>query len=275
MLSCYHSSANLRIFEPLQTGSHLPDADAQSFASLSTSGLSIDDVFSCFTITLKTWLENWLAVPVCSYFYMPQPAYVQLVHGAMMLTRWVKIAGSTAVKLSNSDSAVPRVDSTPALSGVPSCPDLSLPKLPASLPTQVSAQILRRLRDKITMHPEHQIDVLGVLDLMAARFEAAKKEMSAAQGLDWENDIWDIAAEHARLKKARIEKWCKTIAMAADEGRNLPTGDYESYGSSKEATDILPGRNLDELGRSAPGFEWDNLQWEGAMFDEFLQDIYT
>jgi hypothetical protein len=282
-LSCYHNSAYLRIFEPLLAGSHLPDAEYQSFSSLSFSGVPISDIFSHFTASLKAWLENWLAIPVCSYFYMPQPAYVQLVHGAMMLSRWVRIAGPSAVMLSSAGTAVSQEEFTvpwqppPALSGVPSCPDLSLPRPPASPSTQVvSAQILNTLRAKVIAHPNLQVDVLGILDIMAARFEAAKKEMAAAQGVDWENDTWDFAAEHLKMKKAKVEKWCEMVAMAAGEGRSPLTDAPDSvYERGREAINILPGRSVDDFGWVTSGHEWDNMQWESAMFDEILQDIYT
>ncbi|PQE09143.1 C6 transcription factor protein [Rutstroemia sp. NJR-2017a WRK4] len=269
-LSCYHNSAYLRIFDPLLAGSHLPDAESQSFASLALSGVPISDVFSHFTAALKAWLENWLAIPVCSYFYMPQPAYVQLVHGAMMLSRWARVAGPSAVKLSSAGAAVLQKEftapwqTTPALSGVPSCPDLSLPRPPASLSTQVvSAQILDTLRAKVTAQPNLQIDILGILDTMGTRFEAAKKEIAAAQGLDWENHIWDFAAEHSKMKKARVKKWCEIVAMAADEGRSPLTDVHDSaYEGGGEAT-------------GTSGYDWDKMQWESAMFDEILQDIHT
>ncbi|CZT49926.1 uncharacterized protein RSE6_10832 [Rhynchosporium secalis] len=41
----------------------------------------------------------------------------------------------------------------------------------------------------------------------ATRFEAAKSEMSAAQGGVWKNSFWDLAAEKLRMKRIRIEKW--------------------------------------------------------------------
>ncbi|PVI01627.1 hypothetical protein DM02DRAFT_524695 [Periconia macrospinosa] len=279
-LSCYYNSSYLRMFEPLLAGSHLPDAKSQSLASLSLSGVSISDVFSDFTATLKAWVENWLAVPVCSYFYMPQPAYIQLVHCAMMLSRWVRVAGPSAVKLSGAGTTASQKECmilsrpTPALSGVPSCPDLSLPKPPASLSTQVeSAQILSTLRAKITAQSNLQIDILGVLDIMAARFEAAKKEMVAAQGLDWENDTWDLAAEHLRMKKARIEKWREMVA-AEGEGRRPPTDVHDSiYEESREPMNMLPGRSVEDFGWI--DCDWDNMQWENALFDEILQDIHT
>jgi hypothetical protein len=243
----------------------------------------ISDVFSYFTAALKAWLENWLAIPVCSYFYMPQPAYVQLVHGAMMLSRWVRVAGPSAVKLSSAGTAVSQKEftvpwqPTPALSGVPSCPDLSLPRPPASLSTQVvSAQILNTLRAKVTAQPNLQVDILGTLNTMAARFEAAKKEMAAAQGVDWENDTWNFAAEHLKMKKARVEKWCDMVAMAAGEGRSPLTDAHDSvYEGSREAINVLAGRSADGFGWVTSGYDWDNMQWESAMLDEILQDIHT
>ena len=282
-LSCYHNSAYLRIFEPLLAGSHLPDAEFQSFASLSLSGVPISDVFSQFTAALKTWLEHWLAIPVCSYFYMPQPAYVQLIHGAMMLSRWVRVAGPSAVKLSRTSTGVSQKEftapwkPTPALSGVPSCPDLSLPRPPASPSTHVvSAQILNTLRAKVIAQSNLHLDVLGILDTMGARFEAAKKEMAAAQGLDWENDTWDFAAEHLKMKKARVEKWCEMVAIAADEGRSSLTDTNDSiYQGSREAVNMLAGRSVDDFGWVTSGYNLDNMQWESAMFDEILQDIHT
>ncbi|KAI1866609.1 uncharacterized protein JN550_007462 [Neoarthrinium moseri] len=282
LLSCYYNGAYLRIFEPLLAGSHLPDADAESFDSLSHSGVLIPDVFSRFTAALKAWLNNWLAIPVCSYFYMPQPAYAQLVHAAMMLTRWTRVAGPSAVKLFNTGTIVPQKGSTvpcqptPALSGVPSCPDLSLSRPPASASTQVvSAQILNTLRSQVIAQPDLQIGICGILDIMAARFEAAKEEMAAAQGVDWENDTWDLAAEHLKMKKARVEKWHEIVAMTVGKERDWPTNTYNSDNEGSRGTMNM---STDE---SFNDFEWltsdygqDNLHWESAIFDEIMQDIH-
>lgn len=280
-LCCYYNSAYLRLLEPLLAGSHLPDAEPNSFASLSLSGVVISDVFSRFTAALKAWLDNWLAIPVCSYFYMPQPAHAMLVHAAMMLTRWTRVAGPIAVKFSNGGTVVSRKESTvsskptPALSGVTSCPDLSLPRTQASNFTQdVSAQILNTLRSQIMVQPNLQIDICGTLDIMAARFEAAREEMTAAQGVDWENDIWDLAAEHCRMKKAIIEKWHEIFATAASEGTSWPAdasdrvdeGDRETMGLSTEWS-------VNRFEWPISGYDQDNVQWESAIFDEIMRDI--
>lgn len=111
---------------------------------------------------------------------------------------------------------------------------------------------------------------------MAARFEAAKKEMAAAQGVDWENDTWDFAAEHLKMKKARVEKWCEMVAMAAGEGKSPLTDAHDSvYEGSREAINTLAGRSVDGLECVTSDYDWDNMQWESAMFDEILQDIHT
>ncbi len=282
LLSCYYHTAYLWIFEPLLAGSHLPDAEVQSLASLSLSGVSIPDVFSHFTTALKGWLEDWLAIPVCSYFYIPQAAYVQLVHGAMMLSRWLRIAGLGAAKLSRAGTAVSQKDSTllsrptPALSGVPPCPDLSLPTDPGSESTHVmSAQILNLLRAQVAAQPSLQVDIIRILDTMAARFEAAKKEMAAAQGLDWENDTWDLAAEHLKMKKARVEKWRDIVAMAADKGMGPPTDAHDSVGDERQAIDMWTGQSVDDFEWLTSDHGWNGMEWESAMFDEMFRDIHT
>ncbi|KAK4936892.1 hypothetical protein LTR10_022349 [Elasticomyces elasticus] len=284
LLSCYYNSAYLRIFEPPLAGSNLPDADPQSFASLSLSGVLISGVFSHFTAALKAWLDSWLAIPVCSYFYMPQPAYAHLVHAAMMLSRWARVAGPSAVKPPSAGTAVsPQKEytvpeqPTPALSGVPSCPDLSLPRPPASASTQVvSAQILNTLRAQVTAQPNLQVDICAILDTMAVRFEAAKDEMAAAQGLDWENDTWDLAAEHLKKKKARVEKWYEIVAMAAaGEGRSPLTNAYDSvYEGGRETMGMSTGQSGNGFEWLISGYDLDNVQWESAMFDEIMQDIH-
>ncbi|KAK0706239.1 hypothetical protein B0T26DRAFT_725883 [Lasiosphaeria miniovina] len=299
LLSCYYHSAHLRIFEPLLAGSHLPDAESRSFASLSLSGVLISDVFSRFTAALKAWLDNWLAIPVCSYFYMPQPAYAQLVHAATMISRWTRVAGPSAVELSSAagiavsasqrESVTLPWEPTPALSGVPPCPDLmSLSRPPASAASSaqvvsaqvVSAQIVNTLRAQVAAQPNLQVDICGILDTMAARFKAAKDEMAAAQGVDWENDTWDLAAEHLKMKKARVEKWRDMVAMgtAAGEGRSpLTTNAYDTsvYEGDRETMDVSAGRSANGFDwLTSGGYEQDDLQWESAMFDEILRDIH-
>ena len=281
-LSCYYDNARLWIYEPLLAGSHLPDTEYPSFASLSRLEVSIHDVFTHFTAALKAWVKSWLTVPVCSYFYMSQPAYIQLAHGAMMPSRWVRIAGSSAFKCHNVGTTASQQVSiitghpTPALSGVPSCPNLSLPEHPSSPSTHIeSARILKSLRAAIVAQSDLQVDILNIIDVMVARFEAARKEMTAAQGVDWENDTWEYAADHLRMKKARIKKWSETIAVTTSEERSPLRDATESFSArSGGCVDILPEQSTDDFTWEASDYDWVNMRWESALFDEMMQDIY-
>ncbi len=266
----------MRIFEPLLAGSHLPDADPQSFGSLTLSGVSIPDVFSSFTATVKAWLDSWFAIPVCSYFYLPQPAYAELARAAKTLIRWVRVAGPSAIKPSGVGTAAASQkefaapwQQLPALNGVPPCPDLSVESPPVPAAAQVvSAQIIDALRAQIMTQPNLQVDILAVLDTMVARFEAARKEMAAAQGVDWENKMWDLAAEQMKMKKARVEQWRDLVTTAAAGGR--ADADHTSdEGRGQTANDV------GDLEWLTPGFSLESMQWESAMFDEIMQDMHA
>ena len=140
----------------------------------------------------------------------------------------------------------------------------------------MSAQILNALRAEVTAQPSLQVDILGIFDTMAARFEAAKKEMTASQGVDWENDTWDFAAVHLKMKKARVEKWRGMIAMAAGEGRSPLTDAHDSaYEGDREAIDMLAGRSVEGFEWLTSGYDVESMQWESAMFDDIVLDTDT
>jgi hypothetical protein len=275
-LCCHYNSAYLRLFEPLLTGTYPPETESQELASFSISDVSIFDIFSRFTAALKAWFENWLNIPVCSYFYMPQPTLGELINASKMLSHWSIIAGAKAVKLCSTSSMASGRDvtilhrTTPAFNGVPVCPDLSLLQPPAS----VSVQALNDLRDQVLAQPILQVDIFGILDAMTIRLEAAKKEMAAAQGGIWKNDLWDLAAEHIKMKRIRVEKWCEIVAMMSQEGRNRVNDTYtEEDQGSEEIMNMLGGRSMDDLEWLVSDIGQDNWQWEADLFDEILGDF--
>ncbi|KAH7382743.1 hypothetical protein DE146DRAFT_793124 [Phaeosphaeria sp. MPI-PUGE-AT-0046c] len=140
----------------------------------------------------------------------------------------------------------------------------------------MSTQLLNALRTKVISEPDLWVDVLGILDTMAARFEAAKNEMAAAQGLIWENNTWDFAAEHLKMKKSRVEKWCEMVTIAAGERRSPPTDVHNSVHEwNRETMDVLPGQSVDDFGWATSNYDWDTMQWESVLFDELLQDIQS
>lgn len=284
VLSSHYNSAYLRIFDPLLAGANLPDYEPQSFASLSLSlaGLTTFDIFSRFTARLKAYFDEWLSIPVCSYFYMPQPVSAQLIHAAMMLSRWVRVAGPNAVMFSCSGTAAAPKEvgflrqPVMAFSGIPECPDLGLqtPLSSASTPA-VSAQTLKRLRAQVLVYPALRIDVFKILDAMAIRFNAAEREMVAAHGGAWKNNTWNIAAEHIEMKKTRVQQWCETIAVV-EQGINPPADIFSvTEEGNKEYMDMIERYSVKSLEWFASKSNPENGCWENVLFDELMKDIHT
>lgn len=283
-LSCHYNSTYLRLFEPLLEGSKLPDAESQCFASRPLSVLSIFDVFSSFTAALKTWFSDWLAIPVCSYFYLPEPVSAQLIHACMMLSCWARVAGPSAVRLSSAGTtAASRKETTtplrlvPAFSGVPECPDLSVlqhPGLPSST-SAISSQTLNTLRSQVLAQPSLQVDVFGIVDAMVIRCEAAKKEMAAATGGVWENDTWDLAAEHLKMKRLRLEKWCEIVALVESKERLRSVDASNSINEeSGRILNMAGGQTINYLDWPLSSNDQGNMHWESDLFDEIMRDVH-
>ncbi|VUC35047.1 unnamed protein product [Clonostachys rosea] len=281
LVSCHYRSAYLQLLEPLLTGAHLPGAVSQTFDSLSLSGLFRVNLFSHFTAALKAWFDNWLALPVCSYFHMPQPVSFQLFHACRAIIRWVRAAGPHAIKRPAAGSNTSRQltvtkQALPAMSGIPECPELSsieppAPDSPATMPTQP----LNSLKAKVLEQPDLRIDIFGLLDSITVRFESASKEMEAAQGGQWNNNTWDVAADHMRIKKAKINKWCEMTTAMGNEGRagqpNHANGVVETAGETRPR-DMSGEWSMDGFEWHVPGDGQELGQWEAELFDEIMMD---
>ncbi|KAF7563265.1 hypothetical protein G7046_g853 [Stylonectria norvegica] len=274
LILCHYNSASLQLLEPLLAGAHLPDVVSSSFDSLSLSGLSKVNIFSHFTAAVKTWFEDWLTVPVCAYFYMPQPTSVQLIHACWALTRWVRVVGPTAVKIPTTDTTASKKESSvprqplPAFSGIASCPNLS--SLQSSVETSV--QTLDVVKAQITAQLQLRFDVFGILDAMVVRFEAASEEMKAAQGGMWYNDTWDLAADHVKVKKMKIEKWCAISASVASERRHRVANTSHDDEMRGGIEDTLGGGSLDEFDWLLSEENMENRQWQNDLLDGLLLD---
>lgn len=110
---------------------------------------------------------------------------------------------------------------------------------------------------------------------MVIRCEAAKKEMAAAQGVVWENDTWDLAAEHLKMKRLRLEKWCEIVAIVASKERLRSVDASSSINEESGRILNMPG------GPTINYFDWPvssndpgNIHWESDLFDEIMKDIH-
>lgn len=110
---------------------------------------------------------------------------------------------------------------------------------------------------------------------MVIRCEAAKKEMAAARGGVWDNDTWDLAADHLKVKRLRLEKWCEIVAIVTNKER------LRSIDASNNISEDR-GRIPNMLGeQTISNFDWPvssndqgNMYWESDLFDEIMRDIH-
>jgi hypothetical protein len=200
----------------------------------------------------------------------------------MMLARWVRVAGPSAVMLSRIGTAtvLNELDAArqpvTAFSGVPECPDLGFQQPPLASTPSVSGQVLNQLRTQVLAQTPLHVDIFGILDSMVIRFKAAKEEMAAAQGGVWKNNTWDIAAEHIEMKKTRVETWCETIATVVGDRRNRPADICDiAEDGNRESMNTLGRHTIDSLEWLVSKSEEGNGQWESDLFDELMRDIHT
>lgn len=100
--------------------------------------------------------------------------------------------------------------------------------------------------------------VLDALETFAARFEAAREEIGAAHGREWENDLLDLIAKTLRIKRARIVEWSKVLKTATKDccsDHGLPPGQgghgsVEGQESTTEARNDTPELSFEQLDRS-------------------------
>ncbi|KAH7320675.1 hypothetical protein B0I35DRAFT_459447 [Stachybotrys elegans] len=130
---------------------------------------------------LRAWLEYWLTIPVCHFFYMPMPGYLQLTDVIVILLRRARLLLVARYRLEDSHFSEVNMNNNRA---------------PSSADTGSSSDDL----------------MLGLLDRLASRFEEARIEMAAAHCSEWANDLFGLIAWKLRERIACIEKWISIIS---------------------------------------------------------------
>ncbi|KAK7413663.1 hypothetical protein QQX98_007445 [Neonectria punicea] len=185
LVSSHHKFAMLQLLEPqLLDADHIQNHEAVAalhhtpdyFHTPSTSKKDTADT------ALRAWFEDWLAIPVCHFFYMPMSGYLHLTNATVILLRRARLALLTRYR--QGDSYAPEADMNnngAASTSIDAGNDL----------------------------------MLDLLDRLASRFEKARIEMAAAHCSKWANDFLDLVSWKLRERKACIEKWINVIANEA------------------------------------------------------------
>ena len=108
------------------------------------------------------------------------------------------------------------------------------------------------------------------MEAMVKRLEGAKEEISAAQGVVWENDFWNLVAKKLKMKRARFEKWSEITARVGGEGtlsRNGRPADEPEGRKEGGGGGVATGHEADAWVEPPLGGYQDNEQWVSDLFD--------
>ncbi len=83
LISCHYDNTELRIYENVLIEGVAPDYEPDV------------DAICLVSSAIKRAFENLLAVPVCYFFYFPEPLSSIGLYNITMLCRWFKFASST------------------------------------------------------------------------------------------------------------------------------------------------------------------------------------
>ncbi|KAI1374342.1 hypothetical protein F4677DRAFT_177188 [Hypoxylon crocopeplum] len=278
LIECHLNTAVLRLWEPPKIDVAMLEKISNSLASLSLDSASSLDIFYRSSAALKSWFDSWLSIDVTDYFILPMPASAQLINAVIMLARWSKLSSPGSTFTPNSAAHTPAnfVRDDPGCSGMATGPALGTKEIDPAIPAA-----LRAIKSYLLSQPELQIDVPGILQAMATRFEQAR-ELSEKRGdVAWDNDLWDMAARKIKGTRSKLERWAELVAAAGSESRKPePSADANVIGEPYLGSQGMEGNWSMESAAGMdiclqpphegwnPGVTWANDFFEGLGLDQ-------
>ncbi|KAM0332410.1 hypothetical protein ACHAQA_002690 [Verticillium albo-atrum] len=243
----------IRLYEP-------PILDATLLTAISKS-LTTDapmpvapshlDAFYQSNAALKAWYEDWLSVPVSSYYCLPMPGHLEITYVVTILGRWAKLAAPGTIRPVS--TALPPDPSgswnNPANDNVP----------PLLFPGSQLVQAVTTLKTQLATQPGLELDVTAILGALGSRIEQVS-DLLAAGGSDpqaWERNIWARSAIKLKIAQLKLEQFA--AAVAEEAGEQEEDDEEEEEGSMQADC----GRSGDMAG--ATGF--------GNMMEGWTDDV--
>ncbi|KAJ6157422.1 hypothetical protein N7470_005014 [Penicillium chermesinum] len=243
LLSSHYSITHIRLYENLLANSHpWEERMTQSLSPASDSTQSEHNIhYAAATQAVQEWLHTWLSIPVCYYFYMPQPGISHLIFAATMLVRRARLVllawGQPAQRSATGSAAGTAPSDRP---------------VPKAVPATVG-------------YTPFQGFLIEPLITLAGRFESAKQEIGVAHATEWKNDFFDIAGMILRNRADRIEKWCGVVNAKGFLPRKHTASDsLESPNAFRTVDDMLFEQGNAPLFNDA---DLENWLWAGDFFD--------
>ncbi|KAF4505480.1 hypothetical protein G6O67_007425 [Ophiocordyceps sinensis] len=257
-MQIYIKTATLRLYEP-------PLADMNLINQLSESltvgtvgaGTPLDNMFRASS-ALRAWFDNWLSVPVSTYYRQPAAIASQLVYGLTMLGRWAKLAtprtmyqggtpmpgcgggagaGNPNMPLYAADAQPPPDDSGAGASltyrrcdGRFHEPELELPAAVGALQSQLQTQ------------PGLTVNIPEILSAICSRLEQVNSsfQTTSTESGKMDNNVWSFSALKVRITRVKLERWAELVSAGAEASNR-----ENSSSDGSNATGLGPWRGPD------------------------------
>ncbi|KAI1415122.1 hypothetical protein F5Y13DRAFT_178523 [Hypoxylon sp. FL1857] len=283
LIMCHINTAKLRLFEPPRIDAALLEKISNSLASLSLDSASSLDIFYRASAALKAWFEDWLSIDVTDYFVLPMPMSAQLINAVTMLARWSKLSSPGRNFTLASAPAAAAAASRQIVRNDPGCGGAAMMPVPPFGAKDIDPAIpaaVHAIGTHLLSQPELYIDVPGILQAMASRFEKAREVSQEQGGVVWENDTWDIAAKKIKGTRVKLERWAELVAAADNERRKPePSAEASIAGDSDLSNNqaiegswpvVPPGP---DICMQSPHEAWSpGVLWTNDFFDGFNMD---
>ncbi|KAL1896987.1 hypothetical protein Cpir12675_002568 [Ceratocystis pirilliformis] len=222
-------SARLHLHEPPRIDANLLSALLSSFATPSPPGDTPSplDGFYRSHATLKAWFDDFITLPIPSYYCIPLLVSMNMIHAVTILGR--------RAKLSTPYGHIAQTPQPEDPSGAWNNP-LNEPKDSASstlddslLPTGDSRLIrtLAMLKAQISTQPSLSLDVNWIMEILCNKLEQASSAFSA-RGIDPQAQEYNVCifqATKLRIAQFKLQQWAEIVAGREDE--ECEFDDYE------------------------------------------------
>jgi hypothetical protein len=275
ILMIHFNTTMVRLWEPPVVDAKLLEELSNSFVNVSLGGPSTLDAFYRSNAALRSWFEQWLSMETSDLFHLPMPACAQLIVAVTMLARWAKISSKDPAPNTPGGSLYTRAKAQgltdPSARSTPSA------KTSESIPHDTDSATraaIANIKAQISSQPDLNIDVVGILHALVARFEDARAGASEIQG-GWNNNIWDLAAKKISITKLKLERWTEIVStMGADAllARRYNPNQYlsdeeeeEEESSAGPMDGVEAPENPEPITTWQDGYQYNNM---------FAQDLF-
>ncbi|KAK5992639.1 Transcription factor himD [Cladobotryum mycophilum] len=242
-------SARLRLYEPPVVDKDLINSLSESFASVSLDPSSPLDKIYQSSAAITSWFDNWLSVPVSSYYLQTTAVGSHLVWALTMLGRWAKLATPRAMygQIPIQDPSTqhpnmglynPDLESSQCESGVSGMTGVTAGKQPmrpgqplhhdprysghfeGSDPDLAAAVAV--LRSQLQAQPGLMVNVPEILSAICNRFDQANAtyQWCSTDSDRLHKNLWVMTALKVRITRAKLEKWAELVSTGG-EGMHL------------------------------------------------------